>query len=170
MKDEVSLHLLRWQIQPVGTNAWPSTTLEPFGSVATLNALQRPQSASGLPTIPLSKGSGPYSSRDLRVPHLEEDCPYLANLSGHTLEEILETLARYTQSTSTTLALGWTDRYDAIWFDQEHEKNHRFEESVYNSGASVEYTPAGNTNNFQISYWDMGRPSPSSNLPSSLAD
>lgn len=67
-------------IWPGGTITDPSTTLEPYWSVATLNALQRPCSVSNLLALLLLMGSGPWSFKECRVHPSQEDCLYLANM------------------------------------------------------------------------------------------
>lgn len=47
----------------------------------------------GLISLPLLTGSGSHFAKNCQPPPLDEDCSYLANLTGSVLEDELSTLA-----------------------------------------------------------------------------
>lgn len=87
-----------------------------FIAISTLLMLQ---SLSDLPSCMLLTGSVSYSFRDIETSPSEEDCSYLGNLSGPSLEKKLATLAQFTWGLSVSLALGGVGRWEALWFDQQ---------------------------------------------------
>lgn len=96
MKDGVQIWPIRRGIWMVGTKVIPPSTLDHSRSTASLISLHQSQGALGSDSRP---------SREPWAPSSEEDCPYLENLPGPTLEDEFITSAWYTRHTSTTLAL-----------------------------------------------------------------
>lgn len=70
-----------------------------------------------LTTLPLLMGSGSRSAVGRQLLPLDEECAYLANLFGPTLEEEMGTLASYARRTLDLLTLGASGHWEDFWSD-----------------------------------------------------
>lgn len=71
----------------------------------------------GLPTRWLLMRLRSRSSRDYQTPYLEENCTYLANLSGPAYEKEINTLSWYTWRAYAVLILSGASHWEALWSD-----------------------------------------------------
>lgn len=123
MKDEETLHLLRWGIWSAETATRPLTTSrgfgaspssESFGNIASLNVSRQPLYAAGPPTLVSLMGSGLSLSKEVQVTSSYKGCSYLSSISRRALDNVLSTIAPYTRHTSATLTMGGVGHCDSL--------------------------------------------------------